>query len=146
LQLAERDKAAEADRRAVLAQAKRIADAVIALNGELDAELVRLREMFERRMSLLRELAATGVAEAVVTRLQGKGPVTRACCAARLHAHIALEKVAQGSFVTLASTNPILMGVGRDRPDGSADLLASNKSNGGAAPPGKIFGAEVTDD
>jgi hypothetical protein len=142
LQLAERDKAAEADRRALLATAMQAADGVVTLNNEIDEHLIKLRQLFERRAALFREMGGTGCVDSVtINRLGGKGAATRAFCATGLHAYVSVEKVAQGSFVTLASTNPILLGIGRDPP-------AAVKPNGGAAPvpQGKIFGAEADEE
>jgi hypothetical protein len=81
--------------------------------------------MLERRMSLLRELQNTGMADAIVVKLMGKQPVTRAACRAGLHQFLAVEKCAPGSFTTLANANVILLGVGKDPP-------AAFKTNGGS--------------
>jgi hypothetical protein len=141
-------------RHALLGEAKQISNAICTLNSELDEHLVKLRQLFERRAALFHELGSTGLLDsAAVNKLSGRAAATRAFCATGLHAYVSVEKVAQGSFVPLASTNAILLGIGRDRPDGSADLTEIVKSNGGAPPAqqGKIFGAgaeadEVADD
>jgi hypothetical protein len=103
------------ERRAVLDKARKISDGIVTLNSELDTALVALRELFERRADLFHQLGGTGLVDSVtINRLSGKGPTTRAACAANLHRYLDLTRVAQGSFVSLSSTNVVLMGVGRD--------------------------------
>jgi hypothetical protein len=114
-QLREQEQQADNDRRATLADARKLADGIVTLNGEIDQHLVQLRQLFERRASLLHQLGATGVANPItINKLEGKSGPTRACCAAGLHKYIAVEKVATQSFVTLASCNVILLGVGKE--------------------------------
>jgi hypothetical protein len=116
LLLDQQQQEADEDRRRLAAQAKELGDALCTLNSELDAELVRLREMFERRASILHKLGATGVVEqAFITKLQGRSGPTRAFCASGLHKFISVEKVGQTSFVSLASVNPVLLNIGGDR-------------------------------
>jgi hypothetical protein len=120
-QLAEKAVQADNDRRAVLATAKQHADAVCTLNAEIDEHLIKLRQMFERRFALLSQLAATGVVDqAFVTKLQSRAGPTRACCAAGLAKWISVEKVATQSFISLASCNVILLGIGREGPSSSS--------------------------
>jgi hypothetical protein len=86
------------------------ARALVALQEEIDLELVKLREMAERRSALLAEL---GTLEALnvtlLGRLASKAPLTRACCAAGLHRFMSLETTAQGSMVPLRESNAQLM-------------------------------------
>jgi hypothetical protein len=120
-------------RRVVAAEARQLADGVCLLNGEIDAFLAKLRQMFERRAALLHQLAATGIANSTtVTKLQGKQAITRACCAHGLHKFIALEMVAPQSHVALATSNVLLLGVGTDH-------------NGQAPPPTNGDGSPPTD-
>jgi hypothetical protein len=114
-QLAEQEAQAEQARRATLAEARKLADGICTLNAEVDTHLTQLRQLFERRAGLLHQLAATDVANPVtINKLEGKAGATRAACAAGLHKYISVEKVATQSFVTLASCNVILLGVGRE--------------------------------
>jgi hypothetical protein len=109
------------DRCAVLASARKIADAVATLHAEIDDALVQLRQMLERRMALLRELQNTGVADAVVVKLMQKGPVNRALAAAGLHRFVDISTPSPGSFLPLRNAHPILAGVGRLNGGGGHD-------------------------
>jgi hypothetical protein len=139
LQLHAKELEAQQARQSLLAEANKISNAICTLNNELDEQLVKLLQMFERRAALFHELAATNLIDSVaVNRLSGKGASTRACCAARLHSFISIEKTATQSFVTLASTNAVLLSIGKEPP-------AAVKTNGSAppVPRGKIYGAEA---
>jgi hypothetical protein len=105
-----------AQRRAALTKVREIADATAALNIEIDDRLVALRQALERRANLLRELAMTEVANTVVVKLQGKGPVNRALAAVGLHKFIDFSTPAPGSFVPLANANVLLASVGKESP------------------------------
>jgi hypothetical protein len=125
-QLAEKEQQAEQDRRAMQAKAKEISSGVITLNDEIDQALIQLGQLFERRASLLHQLGATGVANPItINKLEGKFGPTRACCAAGLHRFISLEKVATQSFVTLASCNVILLGIGTEAVTSSSSTPSS---------------------
>jgi hypothetical protein len=139
LQLDARDKAAQAERLALQATAKTHADGVITLNSEIDEHLVKLRQLFERRAGFLRDLLGTGLVDsAVLNKLGGRNAASRAFCAAGLHRYVSLEKTATQSFVTLASTNAVLLSIGKEPPP------AAVKTNGGAPPArGKVLGAEA---
>jgi hypothetical protein len=90
------------------------AQAIAALNCEIDEVLVQLRAIFERRASLLVGLARTELVDPTfVARFGNKSLPTRAACAAGLHKFLALETVAPSSMVPLASSNPTLLGIGR---------------------------------
>jgi hypothetical protein len=128
-QMTERDKEAEQARQALQAEAKKISSGVITLNDEIDQALVQLRGLFERRFALLSQLASTGVVDlAFIVKLQGKSGPTRALCAAGLAKYVSVEKVATKSFVSLASVNPILLGIGRD-----AGVPPGRSTNGDAS-------------
>jgi hypothetical protein len=101
------------ERRIRAATAREIADGISALNHELDAALLALRQLFERRMALLRQLQSTGMGDLVATKLMSKGVATRAACHSGLHQFISLEKCAPGSFLSLASADPILSAIGK---------------------------------
>jgi hypothetical protein len=90
------------------------AQAIAALNCEIDEVLVQLRAIFERRASLLVGLARTELVDPTfVARFGNKAGATRAACCAGLHRYLALETVAPSSMVPLASTNPTLLGIGK---------------------------------
>jgi hypothetical protein len=131
LQLDEKAAQAEADRRARIAEAKQHATAIVTLNNEIDQQLSKLREMFERRFACLSQLAATGVVDSgFVTKLQGKSGPTRAFCASGLHRFVAVEKVGQTSFVPLASVNSILLTIGKDKANGGAANAENARQQG----------------
>jgi len=107
------DKQQELEEHARQVDAHRHAQGVIALNLEIDAALVHLREMFERRAVLLAGLARTNIVDGLfVGRLAGKAGPTRAACHAGLAKFIALEHPAPQSVRPLADTNTILVGIG----------------------------------
>jgi hypothetical protein len=119
--------AAEAEQRqSLLAKARELADALAALGGEIDAQLLHLRQTLERRANLLRELAMTEVANTVVVKLQGKGPVNRALAAVGLHKFIDFSTPSPGSFLPLTNSNVLLASVGKQPP--------AVKPNGGGSP------------
>jgi len=96
-------------------EAKGYADQIMALNVTIDQALAALGEQFARRANSLRAFQATGVGNAtLLSKLSGKGPATRACCAAGLHEHIDLATVSPQGRLPLASANPVLIGIGRD--------------------------------
>jgi hypothetical protein len=104
----------EQAKRQQLQQAREIADAICAAHVEIDRILVTLRERLERRASLLSQLQRLDLdTGGVVNRLLQRAVVTRACCAAGLHKFAELQTVAPNSMVRLASSNQILLGIGR---------------------------------
>ena len=137
----ERQTQAEAERRATLADARKLADAICTLNAELDTHLTQLREMFERRFALLSQLAATGIVDSgFITKLQGKSGATRAFCCSGLHRFVAVEKVGQTSFVPLASVNPILLGIGAERRPSISSTTAAGAAEAHVAAPAPTNG------
>jgi hypothetical protein len=114
-QEAEQQQAQQAEQRKQLLEAKQLGDQVASLHVDLDRMLVGLREAFAKRANLLRALAGTGQCNADwINKLLGKASPTRACCHARLHDVIAMEVPSSSSFVPLASSNPILLAIGKD--------------------------------
>jgi hypothetical protein len=107
---------AEQERRVLAAQAKEIAEGVVTLNAEIDDHLIKARQLFERRAALLHQLGSIGALDSSIVNKLGKNANTRACCAARLHAHISLEKTSTHAAVPLSSTNPVLLNIGKHRP------------------------------
>jgi hypothetical protein len=94
------------------------ARAIISLNLEVDTALLHLREMLERRSSLLSGLQQTEkVDPGFVARLSNKAALTRAACHAGLHRFLSIETCAPGSMVPLASTNETLLGIGKPPAD-----------------------------
>jgi hypothetical protein len=93
------------------------AQAIAALNCEIDEVLVQLRAIFERRASLLVGLARTELVDPrFVARFGNKAGATRAACCAGLHRYLALETVSPTSMHPLGSTNEILLGIGKAPP------------------------------
>jgi hypothetical protein len=103
------------ERRQREAAAKQLAGGVVTLNGEIDAELVRLREMLERRAALLHQLGAIGANVAVLAKL-AKPALTRAACHHGLAKFVEIARVAPTSLLSLVSTNMLVMGLSRDLP------------------------------
>jgi chorismate mutase len=92
--------------------------ALVALSLEIDDALAHLRQLFERRASLLDGLARTQVCDPLfTTRLANKGVLTGAACFANLHAFLDLTACAPGSRRPLADTNELLLNVGQPPSD-----------------------------
>jgi hypothetical protein len=109
-------------------QAYKASRAVIALNAEIDEELVRLRQLFERRAHLLSELAACGERErALAVRLTNKAGPTAAAQMAGLSRFLNLEMTPTAAVRPLTTANEILLTIGA-LPDGDG------KSNGKLLP------------
>jgi hypothetical protein len=125
-----------------LVEARKHADAASTLNVRCDEAMRALADLFAQRANALHALANTGaVNSTTITKLLGKSAPTRAACAARLHAFIALETCAPGSMQPLSSSNAVLQ-VGRaaaaetSEPNGDAGIeqrrpLRKSSSNGG---------------
>ena len=113
LQRQQQAEAEQQERREREIEAHQHAQAVIALNEEIDLALTQLREVFERRQDQLGKLAATGIVDsAVVMRLSNKAGPTRAACFAGLHRHIDLMTVSNQSMCPLGDAAPILAVIG----------------------------------
>jgi hypothetical protein len=94
------------------------ARAIIALSLEIDDALLHLRQMFERRASLLDGLARTEVCHpGFVARLQNKSVLTRASCSHGLHRHLSIETCSPTSMRPLAESNELLLGIGHPPDD-----------------------------
>jgi hypothetical protein len=130
----EQSAAEQTEKRKQLLEAKQLGDQVASLHVDLDRMLVSLREAFAKRATLLRALSATGQCNADwINKLLGKASPTRACCHARLHDVLALEVPSSSSFVPLASSNPILLAIGKDVEEQPADNVHRRLSNADAA-------------
>jgi hypothetical protein len=124
------------ERRARATTARELASAITTINHELDDALLALRQLFERRHSLLRELQTTSVANTVATKLMSKSVATRAACFAGIHIHLDIHRCAPGSFLSLGSADPVLQSIGRELPDPAPALTSSAEflsSNGGSS-------------
>jgi hypothetical protein len=99
-------------------EAHSLARALISLHEEIDLRLRQLREVFERRATVLAQLAATEAVDSLfVARLSNKAQATRATCAAGLHRFLSLETCAPQSMLPLSDGNAQLLSVGAP-PDG----------------------------
>jgi hypothetical protein len=98
------------------------AQAIIALNEEIDLALTQVVQKFERRASLLAGLAGTEVCDATfVARLSGKAGPTRACCRVGLHKYVDIVACAPGSMASLADLKELLCNVGKPPDDGKVN-------------------------
>ena len=112
-------------------RAYKAARAVAALNLECDCELVRTRELLERRAALLQELAACGEREAAIAvRLQNKSGPTAAAQKAGLSRFLNMEMTPNASVRPLADTNELLLGIGA-KPNGNGQPRVTPRKNGG---------------
>jgi hypothetical protein len=127
-QVALEAKAAEEHSRQV--EAHKAAQAVAALNVELDAMLLQLRECFERRAVVLRSLGNTGVVDPnLLMRLSSKSGPTSAAHAAGLGRHLHLDMVPVTAQRALSDVNVVLVGIGEARStNGKANGRGSNGS------------------
>jgi hypothetical protein len=139
-QLREKEARAEADRRARQDECRQHAEAAAALSVECDEFLQKCRELLERRASHLHALGCLGANPAILAKL-GKSALTRAACFHGLSKYIDINRCAPSSLCTLASTNVLVLGLGRDPP-------AAVKPNGGgeSVPVGKIIGVPDEED
>jgi hypothetical protein len=121
----------ESDRRK-RTEAKQIADQIMAANVEIDRMLVVLREQFEARANALRALGNTGIVDqAFANKLMAKGPLTAAAQNAGLHRFVDIVTVATASVRALATSNSILINVGRDVEEPSNNVPRRRLANGG---------------
>jgi hypothetical protein len=131
---AEEGEQEQQEKRKQLLAAREIADQIMALQVDLDRMLVNLREAFERRAVLLRALANTEAVDlGFANRFMAKGPITAAAQAAGLHRFIDIVTVATASVRALATSNSILVAVGRgvEEPARAVPPRRSLRSNGG---------------
>jgi hypothetical protein len=117
-------KAAEDRARAV--EAYTAAQAVAALNSELDLMLKQLREAFERRAVVLRSLGNCAVCDpSLLMRLSNRAGPTSAAHHAGLGKHMNLEMTPVTAQRPLADSNSILLGIG------APPSTTNGKANGG---------------
>jgi hypothetical protein len=111
------------------------ARAVCTINLELDQELSRLREMFERRAILLKALGDTSAVDSsLVVRLANRANATSAAQLAGLAKFINLEMTPTASQRPLASANEILLRIGSEPPSDGAKPNGKSNNKGKAAP------------
>jgi hypothetical protein len=107
--------AVEAEQRAQherLVKAGDAASAIVTLHEEIDTALAALRQLFERRAVLLRDLGATEVASPlVVAKLASKGGATAAAQAAGLNRYVELTSVPNIAARPLADANSVLLSI-----------------------------------
>jgi hypothetical protein len=88
--------------------------AVIALQAEIDERMVELRQAFERRSSLLAELARSELADPnLLNKLSSKLPATRAACCHGLDRFISIERTSALGRMPLSDANVLLAGIGK---------------------------------
>jgi hypothetical protein len=102
------------ERREREVEAHRIAQAVIALNCELDQAMLALRQLWERRQALLAELGNSNVADlGFVMRLSHKSGANAAAAYAGLTKYFAMEMTPNSAVRPLSTANEILLRVGQ---------------------------------
>jgi hypothetical protein len=95
--------------------ARLAAQAIAALNLEIDEALVHLKEIFDRRASLLTELADTQVVDpGLIMRLNHRSGPTASAQLAGLNRFLALEMTPAASVRPLATANEILVRIGAE--------------------------------
>jgi hypothetical protein len=98
-------------------EASRTAEALIAVNVEVDAMLKLLREAFERRAELLQNLSRTGLVDgALVMRMSTKAPASAAAQFAGLGRFLALEMTPVSAQRPLVDSNSVLLGLANSAP------------------------------
>jgi hypothetical protein len=111
--------------------AKQHADAIIALHGEIDTALIKLRDLFVRRKECLQALAETSIVDhSVINRISAKGVASAAACHVGLHRFLPLEVVAPSSFRPLVSVNEVLALGGIDKGNGNGNGRPRVRLNG----------------
>jgi hypothetical protein len=109
-----------------LAEARKHADAAMALAVRIDEAMRGLADLVAQRANALRALGSTGVIDAaLINKLQSKGVIARAAAAAGLHRVLPLETPAPGSFTLLSASNTVLA-IGR------AAAAETSETNGDA--------------
>jgi hypothetical protein len=102
-------------------EAYRAARHVIAMQHEIDDELLKLRQIFERRAIALNALGSV-VDHGLVTRLSNKSHATSAAQLAGLSKYLNLEMTPAGALRPLSSSDEILLRIGVD-PEKSKKVL-----------------------
>jgi hypothetical protein len=117
-------------------EAHKSAQAVAAINTELDALLVQLRECFERRALHLRSLSNTGIVDPnLIMRLTNRAGPTSAAHAAGLGRHINLDMVPVVAQRPLADSNSLLLSIGEPpSTNGKGNGKSGARPNAKAAP------------
>jgi hypothetical protein len=108
-------------RHAVAASAREIASALTTIAHELDDAMLAMRQLFERRHAVLRELQTTGIADGVATRFMQKGVATRAAVHWGLAAHLDIHRCAPDSALPFSSADPVLRSIGKTNGSGNVE-------------------------
>jgi hypothetical protein len=99
-----------------------LARAIVTINCELDEAMIRLREAFERRASLLIELGNSDACDRqLIMRLSHKSGPTAAAQQAGLAKFLNVEMTPNAAVRPLSDTNSVLLGIGAAPDDKSAD-------------------------
>jgi hypothetical protein len=129
------DEAAKQEQ-ARLAEAARHAEAIAALNAELDDRFLQLRDVFERRAGLLAALSNYNVVEpSLIMRMAGKSGPTSAAQNVGLGRYLALEMVPANAWRPLVDGNAPLLGIAKKAspPTTRTPRLSNGGNNKGAA-------------
>jgi hypothetical protein len=114
LQQHEHDEAQAKEQHEREVAAHNTASAIGALQSEIDARLVELRQCFERRAAMVQELSNTRLVDlSLLSKLSSKSPATRACCHHGLDRFIAIERTSVQGRMPLADANVLLAGIGK---------------------------------
>jgi hypothetical protein len=106
LQAEQQFEAAQEQQNRRVADARKAADAVLALDQEIDDALIKLRELFERRKCCVDSLKASGIAPGyAVNRLYHKLGPTCAAHKAGLRDYFSIELVGPQQVATLVSVD-----------------------------------------
>jgi hypothetical protein len=93
------------------AEARKLADAVLAQNAEIDTAFGKLRQLFEQRAVLLRQLGNTQtIPSTLILRMFQRFAPTCAARKAGLQDFLSLEFVPVGQIKTLLESNKFLSG------------------------------------
>jgi hypothetical protein len=131
---AEADAEVAEEKRKKQVAAKQHADAIIALHGDIDTALLKLKDLFVRRRECLQSLAETAIVDhSVINRISAKGVASAAACHVGLHRFLPLEVVAPSSFRPLTSTNEVLALGGIGQGNGSSGTRRVRLDNGNGA-------------
>jgi len=99
------------DREKREAEARKLADGAIAINNEIDATLIRLRQLFERRHDVIYRLGDTKtISSRLISRMLQKFSPTCAARHAGLHNFVSIEHAPPEHVRPLSESNAVLCG------------------------------------
>jgi hypothetical protein len=118
--------AEQAAKREHASKARAIAEQIMRLHEAIDQQLQTLAAQCAERVGLLAALGRTDLVDPqLIMKLAGRGPVTRAFCAANLHVHVELQAVSPQGRLPLSSCNSLLAGIGREHGNNHRSRLGS---------------------